>query len=284
MSPSHIDGSDDEKVSVMDSDDNDSMVITKTNKCPIASARPESKKTETDAQSSASALVSLSNTSIKSLETGGSITSDGNLNESRLTNAPEAKSRMRDSFPNSNSKEVSDIVDSSKEVIVKKAAEVEAPASNKSHNPSPDRDCSETNISGNKHNLNKCEDKRVCRWAELLWERPSTGNNSAMSDWLLKVLSVSDFEKPLKDDHPTYGNNSKNLKIKNERGGVNDTKNNHIMEQRDNDSQFRSKPMKKRSQSCIRQNSEDQVELKALLCAQKIDGSDRKKNKTSRSN
>ena len=38
---------------------------------------------------------------------------------------------------------------------------------------------------------------RCTRWAELLCDRPSTGDSNAMSAWLLKVLAVSDLEKPL---------------------------------------------------------------------------------------
>jgi len=42
--------------------------------------------------------------------------------------------------------------------------------------------------------------RRAELWAKLLSERPLTENNDLMSAWLLKVLSVSDFTKPLSDD------------------------------------------------------------------------------------
>lgn len=41
------------------------------------------------------------------------------------------------------------------------------------------------------------EAERCTRWAELLYERPSTRESNAMSAWLLDVLAVSDLEKPL---------------------------------------------------------------------------------------
>ena len=41
------------------------------------------------------------------------------------------------------------------------------------------------------------EAERCTRWAELLCDRPSTGDSNAMSAWLLDVLAVSDLEKPL---------------------------------------------------------------------------------------
>ena len=43
------------------------------------------------------------------------------------------------------------------------------------------------------------EPERSSRWAELLRDRPPTGDSNAMSSWLLEVLSVSDLEKPLAD-------------------------------------------------------------------------------------
>lgn len=43
----------------------------------------------------------------------------------------------------------------------------------------------------------RIETERCTRWAELLCNRPSTGDSNAMSAWLLEVLAVSDLEKPL---------------------------------------------------------------------------------------
>ena len=41
------------------------------------------------------------------------------------------------------------------------------------------------------------EPERFNRWADLLRDRPATGDSNAMSSWLLEVLAVSDLEKPL---------------------------------------------------------------------------------------
>ena len=43
----------------------------------------------------------------------------------------------------------------------------------------------------------RIETERCARWAELLCDRPSTGDSNAMSAWLLEVLAVSDLEKPM---------------------------------------------------------------------------------------
>ena len=43
----------------------------------------------------------------------------------------------------------------------------------------------------------RIEPERSSRWADLLRDRPSTGDSNAMSSWLLEVLAVSDLEKPL---------------------------------------------------------------------------------------
>ena len=43
----------------------------------------------------------------------------------------------------------------------------------------------------------RIETERCTRWAELLCNRPSTGDSNAMSAWLLEVLAVSDLEKIL---------------------------------------------------------------------------------------
>jgi len=52
---------------------------------------------------------------------------------------------------------------------------------------------------GKKNGCNKIDDVRVERWASLLVNRPPTSASSAMSNWLLEVLAVSDLDKPLKD-------------------------------------------------------------------------------------
>jgi len=54
--------------------------------------------------------------------------------------------------------------------------------------------------SGDGSSDSRVDSCRSRRWANLLHERPSTGDSNAMSQWLLEVLAVSDLEKPLKED------------------------------------------------------------------------------------
>jgi hypothetical protein len=63
---------------------------------------------------------------------------------------------------------------------------------------------------GKKNGCNKIDDVRVERWASLLVNRPPTSASSAMSNWLLEVLAVSDLDKPLKDI-PSMSADAKNV-------------------------------------------------------------------------
>ena len=272
MSPSHIDGSDDEKINDFESDETESAIIKRT-----SLATSVSKKQKKDAQSSASALVSLSNTPGKSLQPD-TPSCDGRLLEiSNSKSVIDDKELEKDNVGKSDSKQTDTPIGNASAVIAssvsKESLSVVSSDISKS-SPSPEEEIKESSMPQRFSSI--ADEKRKQRWAELLWERPSTGDNNAMSAWLLEVLSVSDLEKSSKEDVSSTAANPKSNKNKQLKGRV-VAPDNKLNQQECSNSLLRSKPVKKRNQSCI-QSIESPTDTKAHA-RPKNESSDRKKSK-----